>query len=284
MKSKQDVLKKLMTEIHQICIKNEIEYFVPNEYAPAINKDFYNRGSRIDPGYILMTASNLDKFVKTCNSQINENRVIEWLGNNDSFPGLFVRYIDIGTTYYTHRRFIYEKFLGIYITIHLLRPQKKKSIYFRTLEHAYINIIQGKKARGKKLEPILRKYLLKRIETKGQSVVTRGILHRLLIQYNNTKKCKKFWIITEDLSVKYFELDELLSGELEFKKNVYQFSNNMDFFCDSEISYKDLGLEQYQASIKEILTKEEQIKYRIHSYQIRKKNLIDQILKLYDKY
>ena len=255
----EEVIKKLKNEIDDICTKNEIEYLLPEEVDLKINTS----------ANIFMTAMNLKKFIQYFNKSERENRILEWMGNSENFPGLFVRYIDTTTVLYTPDRLIYEKHLGICVTIQLLRPKNIKIIYYKTFENTYENIIRGKNTRGKKLEPLLRKKFLKQIETRGKAKAIKETAYKLIEKYAKDDKCKEYWI----------KNDSLANLEItEFREN------SEYYFCDTALSYKELKLERYSALLGRISQDEEKLKKRMKKYREKKKELVNSIFRLYYRY
>ncbi len=258
MKNLKLILRNLKDELDDICAKNGIEYSSSEESDNITGT-----------ANIFMTAKNLKKFIQCFDKFEGENRVIEWMGNNETFPGLFVRYIDTSTTYCTPYRLVYEKHLGICITIQILRPKNRKSTYYKAFENAYENIVKDKAASGKRLEPILRKKLLKRIKTCGKEQAVKETAYWLLEKYTSDDKCKGYWIKNNSLA--NIEI-------ADFKEN------SADYFCDTDISYKELNLERYSELIESVLKDEEKIKRKLRKYKVRKQELLNSIFRLYYRY
>lgn len=310
MKSKALIVKRLIEEIHQLCVQNKIEYFLTENLALLAYRNIDISDTEIDSGAILMTAENLEKFIICGEENLKENRVIEWMGNNGAFPGLFARYVDISTTYYTHERLICEKHLGMFVTVQLLRPKSKFDICYQSWEKSYENIAKGVNPTGKKLEPVFRKRLAKKIRKNGRETVAKEIACTLIKKYSRLTGCREYW--TKDINnrILYFsssffsrcvltkvgDIELYVSGENEkllkriygkrqYKDKCIEFAeNSMMFFCDSEIPYTDLHLDSYVHTIKDIFIYEDKIKKKIRPYKKKKEKMIDNLFRIYYKY
>ena len=299
-----------MKEIHRLCKYNGIEYFLADELALLAYRNSDIVDSNIYYGKIFMTARNLKLFIECCERGIPDGRAFEWMGNNGRFPGLFARYIDTSTTYYTHERLIYEKYLGMYVEIGLLRPKCRFDMYYQAWEKAYENIIKKRDVTGKKLEPILRHIYIKKAKRKGKERAAKDILQMLFRRYSRDINCQEYWIKDSNGTIKYYsaelfrkrELCKLEDMELYISsKNIlllqemygkrkyetYQIKaaeNSMDLFCDPEISYKELNLDEHVDIIENIMDKEAAIRGKIRSYRKGKDKILDRIFKMYYKF
>lgn len=297
-------------EIHQICIRHNIEYFLTDELALLAHRKIDIANSSIDSGKILMTANNFKKFIKCCENNILNNRAVEWMGNSENFPGIFARYIDTSTTYYTHERLICEKHLGMYITIEILRPGSRFDIYYQVYEKTYENITKGHNVTGKKLEPLLRYIYLKTVKRKDKGGAAKDLSRILLRTYGRGPHCRKYWIKDSNGTIKYYsaelfskhELCKLEDMELcissknilllqetygKWRYETYKIKvagNSMDLFCDPEISYKELNLYEHADIIKNIMNKEAAMRGKIRSYRKEKDKILDRIFKIYYKF
>ena len=180
-----NIIMELLSEIHFICKQNNIQYFVAGEIALCIYK---GKGfpQDLDTAKVIMTSNNLKKFIKMYNGNKKENRAIEWMGNNENFSRVCLRYINTGTTYYTPYRVSVEKHLGMFVTIDVLRPYNKKEKVFRALESAWYNYTFDFPSKGMKLEPKLRKLL-----NLSGKVFGKKIISKLLVEFFFTKVQRK---------------------------------------------------------------------------------------------
>lgn len=324
MTSRSSVIKELINEIHHICVQNKIEYFVAGEIAMLIYKHGVNSDAEKgisgcgkcsdenmpDTGMVFMTAENFQKFILHCEKDIHKCRAIEWMGNNESFPGLFARYINTDTTCYTPQRLAYEKKLGMYVTIRMLRPASRSNTYYQAWERAYENLVKGQTTTGKKLEPILRKRIIWQIKTTGADKAVRRIAEVMINRYCHHGNCNKYWTKDETgdhvqyYPAKLFErCDRSRIGNMEVcvsasnDKLVQDYSkpdgnmldirapyNDMDFFCDSDIPYRELDIDKYRKIITNILQQDEEIKRRIRPYKRIKEKMYDAFFRTYYRY
>lgn len=310
MKNNALIIKRLIEEIHQLCVQNKIEYFLTGDLALLACRNMDISDTEIDSGTILMTAENFKKFIICGEENLKENRVIEWMGNNGAFPGLFARYVDISTTYYTHERLIYEKHLGMFVTVQLMRPKGKFDICCQSWEKSYENIAKGLNPTGKKLEPIFRKRLAKKIRKNGWETAAKEIACKLIKKYSRHAGCREYWTKDTNNQIMYFsssffsrgvltkvgdielyvsyeneKLVKRIYGKRQYKERYIEAAgNSMEIFCDSEIPYTDLHLDSYKHTIKDIFTYEDKIKKRIRPYKRKKEKMMDSLFRLYYKY
>lgn len=279
---RQKVIFELVREIHEICESNKIQYFLADKLALlAYRKDDASLET-LNAGRILMTAENFRRFIEAYNAHPNHNRVIEWMGNNESFPGLFLRYINTETVYYTPQRLSTEKYLGMYVTIDVIRPAGKRGRRYDAIENAWANLCYGYEAKGRKLEPIARRSLAMACKSRGNKRVANQLANFLLKKFSSKNWGKEIALKKGALSKKktfssllfqehqIAELDkqsfyvpkklqeylEATYGQNRYKEvEITVIANQANCFCDTDLSYKELDLMSYRDSIREVLQK-----------------------------
>lgn len=310
MGSRSEVIKRLIAEVHQICCKYGIEYFLTDELALTAYRGEDISETDISSGSILMTVVNFHKFIKQCDRNLGKDRAVEWMGNNGNFPRLSARYIDTNTTYYTPQRLRYEQHLGMYITIDILRPERKTDIYCRAWEKAYENAVMKRRPTGKRLEPVLNRKFVRSIEKKGELYTAQRNANRLIKKYSGAFDSRRYWVKGENGKIRYYNSElfkkwietdvgnlrlnissrneELLSeiyGKWRYKdQTTERKENNTDCFCDAEISYKDLKLGRYKSLIRDIDQAEDEMRIKLRPYKKKKGKLLNDIFRLYYRY
>ena len=275
------IIFELLKEIDWICNENNIDYFLVNSLALMAYRD-HEITSDINLGRILMTADNLKRFIKVYPKYQRSDRQIEWMGNNPKFPGMYLRYIDINTFYYTPKRVITEQFLGMYINIDVLRPAGKREKYFRAIENAWRNFCYGDATNGHKWEPKIRSVIKVLCTLVSQKKVARFLFAFLSRQYSS-RKFKKWCYIQKDSHVerKYYKFDLFKHiGSVTLNKNCFKCSrdleeylkqtygtygyknvkpklkdNGINLFCDPNFSYKIVNFDKYRNQIDETYQK-----------------------------
>ncbi len=117
----QRVIGQLLTEIHQICAENDIEYVL----HPKLTL-FLMSGKGIpehdDCRCVYMTAPNFQRFLKICGASLPKSRSLESLSTNPWYPEFYsARYGDTETFYMNineGRNYVNH---GIFIRIEILR-------------------------------------------------------------------------------------------------------------------------------------------------------------------
>lgn len=303
------VIFELLNEIDEICRANKIEYYLINAFAlMAYRKE---RIGDINSGRILMTAENALKFVAAYNNAEKKDRAVEWLGNNENFPGIFLRYINTNTLYYTNKRIITEKELGMFITIDILRPTGKWELYNRAIENAWMNFSFGYISKGRKWEPKIRKMF-----EIFCGIFGKKILSKLLVKYffraYNTKNMGNLCYIQKDvkkgrryypfymfknsrdfkIGENYYQTTRYLKkyiirtyGKYKYKEiELKNFKNNVNHFCDTGISYRELNLSKFHDEIKEISDLLENQKKEEASAKNKRNKCLDIMTRSYYRY
>ena len=311
MRTKGNVIKDLLNEIHIICKKYDIEYFLTGYPAVLACRGQDIADKNIASADIFMRAQSVRKFISVCIDDLGSDRAIEWMGNCGTFPGLLIRYIDTSTTFYTPSRLICEKKLGMFVNIHILRSNTLFDRCLITIEQAWRNIALEYPSRGKKLEPWIRKWFLKCIKKHGIDTFSARLFQKMLRIYSYKSNANKYWIYSgEENRAKYYsghffkkacfvELGEqrvLVANNSEslFKiaydttdqqdiENAH-LENGVDFFCDTDISYKALKLEAYKENIKDINSRWANKKNKRRGFEKKKRVVMNTFLRTYYRY
>ena len=273
------VVYNLLTDIDEICRKNNIEYFLANRLALIAYRG--DKGDDYNMGRIVMTAENFKRFIKACKYNMGNDRIIEWMGNSENFPGIFLRYVDVNSTYYTTKRLRVEKELGMFVTIDVLRPAGKREKYYRTIENAWRNFSFGMPAGGKKWEGHIIKGLKIACSLFGKKKVSKLLFIFLLNRYKSKNMRTKCYIQADiKTSLRYYYPIELFKKSKSVRlydkyfmvpSNLKRYvrglygqpgrieasvvsENTIDYFCDPNFSYKELDLSVYRDEIKTIKT------------------------------
>lgn len=116
----QEHLVKLLGEIDELCISNQIPYLLYGRTA----RDAFTAGEFIGSyvyANVMIPADAFERFEALVQKRYAGQRALEWIANNPAFPGLHMRYVDLNTT------FIYgdsvQKYNnpGIYVSIERAR-------------------------------------------------------------------------------------------------------------------------------------------------------------------
>lgn len=127
---------ELLTEIDQICEANDIDYYLSGStllfgYYKNILGDEYKTNT------IIMTPENALKFIKVCETQLPENRNIDYTLNNSLHNGHTIYYCDNRTLSLNWLKIQESYNIGIHITIYILKKKDKNAFrwcYTRCLD------------------------------------------------------------------------------------------------------------------------------------------------------
>lgn len=97
MKSRMDVLKKLLFEINDICSQHGLQYTLVGEIADEIIRTG-NMPEHFDYAAVAMTMGDIERFIEVVNNDGRTDREVEYLLNNSKAGGLQIRYCDCSTT------------------------------------------------------------------------------------------------------------------------------------------------------------------------------------------
>lgn len=136
MKDIQNVLLTLLKEFDEICKKNNIEYMLGGRTALSA----YECGGFSDNAhdlFVLVRSKDAKRLKKAVLAQITEDRFLESMESNHSFPGIHMFYgskrtLDLDTSSwgnYTNH--------GIHLTIEFLRPKNKFGKLRQLIEYAW---------------------------------------------------------------------------------------------------------------------------------------------------
>ena len=301
-----DVILTLMSEIHEICMNNNIRYFLADDlfllgYEQEAEEDddsdddekkdeermeetpvfhafsddkedtdqLLSSDLNIRSGMIYMHPDDFIRFTEAVEQSNRQNRVLEWMGTNPDFPGLFARYVDTSTVYYTSLRLATEKQLGMCITINLIRPKGPDTSRDRLKERIWKDWAMG-------LQPIRKKikYSFAMLDAKssiqGKEKVARRYAEKLLLHYANLKEKNgskgEVWILKDTKIRPYIYPASLFAENAEIdvrehlfltvkdqetysfsaRKSNISISDNIASFCDTEIPFKELCLEDFR--------------------------------------
>lgn len=302
-----EVIMQLLSEIHDICQNNNIKYYLADdlfllayeqlkeeednvedtddekeeeriEQTPVIQAFSDDREDTTDlprsdidirGGMIYMHPDDFLRFTKAVGKDERQNRALEWMGTNPVFPGLYARYVDTSTVYYTALRLCTEKQLGMFITINIIRPKDASTSRDRLKERIWRDWAMG-------LQPIRKKikYSFAMLDMKssvqGKERVARRYAEKLLNHYaalrekNGSKG--DVWILkdtkirpylypaslfSEDATAKlgdksFITVKDQKTYSLTARRRNVSIKDNIISFCDTEISFKDIDLESFK--------------------------------------
>lgn len=228
---KEEKLLNLLGEIHRHCTSNGILYYLDEKSRAAYSPT------------ICMDADNIRKFIKTFHPA--DNRYLEWMGNNYRFANKQLRYIDEDTLYYTEERLFSESHLGMFVTID-------------TQE-----VLTGK---IKRIEKVWKK-LDSSPSTRRSGILnsSAAAIHKKLSSLTSGKKITNKQLKLVNLNgVEFYVLKKSSNfdnPEEGFVKAIKKKANVDNFFCDAEISYKEMNLDEERKNL-----------YKIHK-SLSKENL-----------
>ncbi|MCQ2546163.1 MAG: hypothetical protein MJ161_01275 [Clostridia bacterium] len=304
MREKRQVIFDLLSEIHDICQENDIEYFLDGKLAAAaVYYDELPAGTR--NGRILMRAPELKKFIEAFNKDPKKDRSIEYMGNSPFFSGFYLNYCDETTTHYNRRKLATEEHLGMEITINVIRPRRSNQKMLMALEQAWTNLAYGSNCSGAKLEPWFRKKLEKKIAKKGRQAAAEELFEHL-IKKHSASEGNGYWVrrnpgVTRGFSKEYFaeRCQETLSGkefwvplELENNYNRAKFRkasevespNTQHDFYDTDMPYAELHLDDFRESMRDIVRRlRNQSKYE-RAIKKEKLSTVDTLFRSYWRY
>ncbi len=136
MTEKQKRLYQLFKEIDKICKDNDIDYFMAGGTLIGVvrHKGFIPWDDDMD---ILMTRDNFHKFIKACETQIPENRVLECQELNHNYHNAVARYTACDNSAIHSTQIVHDDAAGFVVDILILDPiedtDKKYKAYCKDL-------------------------------------------------------------------------------------------------------------------------------------------------------
>lgn len=222
----QQTLYQLMNEIHEICVKNKITYtlhprlvlFLKN--GLDIPEDFVCR-------CVYMPADDFHRFVSVCSANLPENRSIESLHSNPTYPELYsARYVNTDTLCLNINEGFNYVNNGLFIRIEMLRSYPKKSFKKKLISMLELgwreNTYQYNNVR------YTNKQLISKIAVRCLMLLGRKNLSRILYNYTlKAYKCKnsKYRVCHKDKSMALPKSD--------FKPKLRRVADNERFYFPS---------------------------------------------------
>ncbi len=308
MRTRQEVIENMLFEIEEFCERHDIEYFLYSKVMRYAIRDEH-LGENIITADLMMTPENFDRFVKAFEADPVADREIEYMGNSEKFPGLFLRYVDATTIHYNTIRLSCERCMGMYITINVLRPRlgKVKQKLCSTWEKVWKNKVYYDIPYNRRLGRMLYKRLNRQIAKKGQAQAARDLYEMLIKEYSKGDTRKKCWIMQPNsLNVENFGnsqfatvvkvpyLGKLVSAPLYYTKNrinagrrsrkLAPYVNNKTSFCDTEISYKEFDLSKYRESAIRYRKKIRDLNMALRPYKRKRIKLFKKLVITYLRY
>ncbi len=134
----QHKILNLLSEIHNICLDNNISYTISAQLGAmaaatgTIPEGNYNAA-------VYMTLTDFIAFKNAVEACKRADRIIEGMDNNPRFPGFFFRYVDMSTTYYNYGWGDTYSYPGICVTIQILRSCCNHMKALKAKEKRFLN-------------------------------------------------------------------------------------------------------------------------------------------------
>lgn len=130
MKDIQKKLLELLTDIDDICKRENIKYYLCDETAHGaiVNQCLYDNCYRAN---IAMTTDNVCKFIEAVKKENRADRIVDSMLSNKSYPDFTVSYGDSNTMIMDLSYPLAAKIPCVAVTIHMIRykPQTSKKYY-----------------------------------------------------------------------------------------------------------------------------------------------------------
>lgn len=124
----QQTLYQLLKEIHEICVQNDITYTLHPQLVLFLQNEL-DIPENYDCRCVYMTVDDLHRFVSACGTNLPQNRSIESLHSNPTYPELYsARYSNTQTLCLNVNEGLNYVNNGIFIKIEVLRSYPKSSI------------------------------------------------------------------------------------------------------------------------------------------------------------
>lgn len=188
MNKHQAYLLKLMREIHDICVANDIKYSI---YAGTLIGAARNRGFLPwdDDADVLMTYDNWLRFKEVCKTQLPENRFLGSADTEESYGHLLPRYVSRDTTSIHTAQSLHDDVAGVVIDIFVLDPiadgEEAYQAYMQDL-YLYTSLINYANCSGTKVgvDAELFKQYLDRIHNGEKLAVAREMEERIASHFD----------------------------------------------------------------------------------------------------
>ena len=342
-----DVVLTLMSEIHEICMENNIRYFLADDLfllayeqaaeeeeesedteeekdeenideAPVIQafsddrqetEEILRDEINLRSGMIYMHPDDFLVFSEAVSRKNSQNRALEWMGTNPEFPALYARYVDTSTVYYTALRLCTEKQLGMFITINIIRPKGPETSKDKLRERVWRDWSMG-------LQPIRKKikYSFALLDAKasvqGREKVARRYAEKLLRHYADLREKNRsngdVWILKDTKIRPYIYPASMFSEETEIdlkghtyytvkdqetysysaKRRSVSISDNVATFCDTEIPFAELNLEDFREQATSLIRFRQDFVQnpKVRSQRRKWKGLLKVLLRSYYRY
>lgn len=277
MRSVKEVILQLLCEIHEICEKHHITYYLSEELAVMASFD-RDIPEHYISGAVVMTADDFRKFTEILEREPRENRELESMKNSPLFPGFYANYVDTTTLFFDRKRIYNVRHNGIFVRIKVLRPKGRYTEFLRAVEQTWESISLGSEYPGKRLGPILAKILNLKIKKKGMEETASSLFDffvKWYSKYDNksdfliySRRAKPYYTIKRDtlnqrqiLSLSGKDFFAYGRDKSEFESSVFRYlvfkdertrKNSTNRFFSTEISYKELDLNQFRESMRDI--------------------------------
>ena len=179
MNRQQRYLLKLLKEIHELCVRNEITYFIGmGTLIGAVRNEGFLPWD--DDADLLMTYDNWQRFKEVCKTQLPANRYLGSPDMEESYGHLIPRYVSRETTSIHTSQSLHDDVAGEMIDIFVLDPIADGEEAYRSYlqdMYLYSALANYANASGSRVEldPNRFKKYLDRMKNEGRLVVMREI-------------------------------------------------------------------------------------------------------------
>ena len=179
MNRQQRYLLKLLKEIHELCVRNEITYFIGmGTLIGAVRNEGFLPWD--DDADLLMTYDNWQRFKEVCKTQLPANRYLGSPDMEESYGHLLPRYVSRETTSIHTSQSLHDDVAGEIIDIFVLDPIADGEEAYRSyLQDMYLYSALANYANASggrvELDPNRFKKYLDRMKNEGRLIVMREI-------------------------------------------------------------------------------------------------------------